>query len=65
MDGVLWAAFFIMAIAMLGLFKPVLSIIFTVAGVIVVSLLGIVSMTIVSVISIVLIGFILAWEMRK
>jgi len=64
-DGLLWTAFLVVAIVMVGLFKPAIAIFFAVGGVFLMSLVGIASISTVSLISIGVIGVIFLWEMRK
>lgn len=65
LDGLLWGTFLIISLVMLGLFKPVLSIIFAILGVVGISLLGIASIPAVSLFAVIIIGGILVWEMRR
>lgn len=65
LEGLLWAVFLIIALVMLGLFKPVLAIVFSIVGVIGISLIGFASIPIVSLVAFIFIGIVFLWEMRK
>ena len=64
LDGLIWAAFFIIAIVMIGLVNPAVAITFAVGGVIFVSLLGIAVIPYVSLFAIITIGVYLLWNMK-
>jgi hypothetical protein len=64
-DGLVWAIFFILAIVMVGLFKPAVAIVFSIAGVLFISLLGLASIPYISLFSIIAMGVILLWQMRS
>lgn len=64
LDGLVWSIFFILSVAMVGLRKPAVAVVFTLAGVIFVSVLGLASIPIISLVSILAIGVIILWEMK-
>jgi hypothetical protein len=57
--------FLILGIVMIGLYKPAIAIIFSIAGVIFVSILGLASIPILSIVAIIVLGGILLWGMRQ
>jgi len=54
-----------MGIVMIGLYKPAIAIVFSIAGVIFVSVLGLASIPFVSISAIIIMGVILVWGMKK
>ena len=65
LSGIIWAVFLLIGIIMVGLFKPIIAIIFTIFSLIVISVLGIVALPWTSVIAIMMVGIILLWEMKS
>jgi len=64
-DGLLWAVFLLIGVVMVGLYKPVIAMVFAIAGVITIGTLGIVSIPITAIITIILLGGVIIWGMRK
>ena len=64
-DGIIWTVFLIIGIVMVGLYKPAIAVVFTVASIIFVSVLGFASIPFVSVAAIIIIGVILLWGMKQ
>lgn len=64
-DGLIWTAFLIMGIVMVGLFNPAIAIVLTIASVIFVSILGLASIPAISLSAIIIIGVILLWGMKR
>jgi len=64
-DGLLWSAFLLITVVMLGLFSPALAIIFGIVGVLVVWKLELASIPILSLVAIVIIGVIILGEIKS
>jgi len=65
LDGILWTFFLLLGIVMVGLYKPPVAIVFTIAGVVFVKVLGLASIPITAVIAVIVIGGFLLWGMRQ
>lgn len=64
-DGLFWSAFILLTVVMIGLYRPVIAVLFGVAGVVIISLLGIASIPPITIFAVIVIGAILAWEMKQ
>ena len=64
-DGVLWSMFLIMTMVLLGVWKPVLGITFTVVGMIMAWALQLMTIGWTALVSIIIIGGILMFQMNK
>ena len=65
LDGIVWIAFILIGIIGVGLFKPAIAVVFTIAAVIFASVLGIASIPALSLSAIIIIGLILLWGMKS
>lgn len=65
LDGVLWSLFLFMTIVMVGIYRPSISIIFSIIGIIMLKLLGLMDIGISFVISAVAIGAVLLLEAKR
>jgi len=64
-DGILWGFFIIIGVAMLGIARPSLAIIFSIISLIMVSLLGLVNIGVVSIVAVLAIGIILLMRVGR
>ena len=64
-DGILWSFFIVIGVAMLGIVRPSLAIIFSIISLILVSLLGLVNVGVVSIVAVISIGIILLMRVGR
>lgn len=65
LDGIIWSVFLLIGIVMIGLYRPVLAVLFSVVGLIMISLLGLAFIPTTAIVIIIFMALMFMWEMKR